>query len=42
MPRSDFYSDTGSKAMQVFLALQRKMTPAQKIDIACQLSEAGV
>jgi len=39
MARSDFYSDTDPKAMQVFLALQRQMTPAQKIETVCQLSE---
>jgi hypothetical protein len=30
MPKHDWYSDTGPKALEVFLALHRAMSPSQK------------
>lgn len=47
--RSDWYSDTDPKALEVFLDLQRAMSPAEKLahtlelsEIVMRLSEAGV
>lgn len=49
MRRFDFYSDTDPRALEVFLSLQRKMTPGLKVaavfqmnDMLMRLSEAGV
>ena len=49
MPDSDWFGDTDPKALEVFLELQRKMTPAEKVRAAfgltnmlLRLSEAGV
>jgi hypothetical protein len=41
MPRpSDWYADTDPKALEVFIDLQRKMTPAEKIAGVFQMNEA--
>jgi hypothetical protein len=41
MPRPrDWYSDTDPKALQVFIDLQRKMTPAEKTAGVFQMNEA--
>ncbi len=49
MKHSEPYSDTHPKALEVFLSLQRQMTPAQKVSLVfnlttmvLRLSEAGV
>ena len=49
MRRSDFYSDTDPRALEVFLSLQRKMPAGKKVaavfemnDMLMRLSEAGV
>jgi hypothetical protein len=36
----DWYSDTDPKALEVFIDLQRKMTPAEKIAGVFQMNEA--
>jgi len=36
----DWYSDTDPKALEVFIDLQRKMTPGQKIASVFQMNEA--
>jgi hypothetical protein len=38
MPRSDFYSDTDPKALEVFLQLQREMSPADKVAMVFRLT----
>jgi hypothetical protein len=41
MPRpSDWYPDTDPKALEVFIDLQRKMTPAEKMAGVFQMNEA--
>jgi len=47
--RSNFYTDTDPKALEVWLDLHRKMPPAKKIaavfelnDLATKVTEAGV
>ncbi|MBI1786075.1 MAG: hypothetical protein HYR60_00715 [Acidobacteria bacterium] len=49
MPYFDFYSDTDPRAFEVWVRLQRKMTPGEKIQLALSMSamlmrcsEAGV
>lgn len=37
--RSDWYSDTDPKALEVFLGLQRAMSAAAKLDLTLELSE---
>jgi hypothetical protein len=40
MPRPhDWYPDTDPKALEVFIDLQRKMTPAEKIEAVFQSNE---
>jgi len=39
MPRSDWYSDTDPKALEVFLGLQRRMTAGEKIRAVFALHE---
>jgi hypothetical protein len=40
MPRpADWYADTDPKALELFISLQRKMTPAQKIEAVFQTNE---
>jgi hypothetical protein len=40
MPRlADYYRDTDPKALEVFLALQRQMTGAEKIAAVFQMNE---
>jgi hypothetical protein len=40
MPRPvDWYADTDPKALEVFIDLQRKMTPAQKIEAVFEANE---
>jgi hypothetical protein len=40
MPRPhDWYPDTDPKALEVFIELQRKMTPGEKIEAVFQMSE---
>jgi len=39
MAASDWYSDTDPRALEVFLRLQREMSPAQKIAAVFQMSE---
>ncbi len=42
MPRPrDWYPDTDPKALEVFIELQRKMTPAEKIEGVFQMNEAA-
>ncbi len=36
---SDWYPDTDPKALKVFIDLQRKMTPGEKIDAVFQSNE---
>ncbi|HXA68388.1 MAG TPA: hypothetical protein VNV82_24715 [Bryobacteraceae bacterium] len=41
MPRPrDWYPDTDPKALEVFIELQRKMTPAEKIEAVFQMNES--
>lgn len=41
MPRpSDWYPDTDPKALEVFIELQRKMTPGEKISGVLQMNES--
>jgi hypothetical protein len=41
MPRPpDWYADTDPKALEVFINLQRKMTPAQKIEGVFKMNES--
>ena len=49
MPDYDWFRDTDPKALEVFLELQRKMTPAEKVravfgltNMLLRLSESGV
>jgi hypothetical protein len=49
MRHHDWFSDTDPRALKVFLELQRKMTPAEKVaavfelsDLLMRLSETGV
>jgi hypothetical protein len=39
MRKHDWYSDTDPKALEVFLDLQRKMTPGEKIAGVFQMNE---
>lgn len=39
MQKHDWYSDTDPKALQVFLARQRSMTPSEKIQAVFQQNE---
>lgn len=38
MPRSDWYSDTDPRALEVFLECQRRMSAAQKVQAIFDLS----
>jgi hypothetical protein len=38
MPRSDFYSDTDPRALEVFVDLQRRMTPGDKVALVFGLT----
>ena len=39
MPASDWYSDTDPRALEVFLQLQREMSPDRKIAAVFQMTE---
>ncbi|MGO4882611.1 MAG: hypothetical protein ACLP59_17610 [Bryobacteraceae bacterium] len=39
MPRSDWYSDTDPRALEVFLECHRKMSASQKVNTILELSE---
>jgi predicted RNA-binding Zn ribbon-like protein len=39
VPDYDWYSDTDPRALQVFLELQRRMSPAEKIQAVFRLTE---
>lgn len=39
MPKHDWYSDTDPKALKVFIELQRRMSPAQKISGVFEMNE---
>ena len=39
MPRSDWYSDTDPKALEVFLECQRRMTAAEKVQGILDLTQ---
>ncbi len=39
MPDYDWYSDTDPKALEVFLDLQRKMSPGEKLRAVFELTE---
>ena len=40
MPSSDWYTDTDPRALDVFLELQRRLSPGEKIAAVIEMSDA--
>lgn len=41
-PRSDWYSDTDPRALEVFIECQRRMSPSEKINAMLDLSQMAL